>query len=73
MIQLLLVECPDLLLIKDKRGFSPLNYVPRDSYRAWNEFLLGNVEILEPKGVFQQPAPDIRAPSSSPIQGRYFL
>lgn len=38
-IELLLQSCPDLLHIRDKRNFSPLDYVSVDQHRAWNIFL----------------------------------
>lgn len=57
-VRCLLEECPDLLLVTDKRGFAPLSYIQRDSYRTWNDFLQANADILSPKGVFQgSPAP----------------
>lgn len=37
-ITFILEECADLLLIADKRGFTPLDYAPKDSYRRWSYF-----------------------------------
>ena len=37
--QILLDSCPELLLMPDKRGFFPLQYVPRDNWSVWCEFL----------------------------------
>jgi Ankyrin repeats (3 copies) len=34
MIALLLKQCPEMLLVTDKRGFTPLDYVPREH---WND------------------------------------
>jgi Ankyrin repeats (many copies) len=30
----------DLVYCTDRRGFTPLDYVPRDSHAAWHAFLL---------------------------------
>lgn len=45
-VKLLLRECRELLFYKDKRGFTPLEYVPRDAYPLWTAFLESNQEIL---------------------------
>jgi len=39
MMELVLTECPMQLLIRDKRGFTPLNYVPRNRWAECNAFL----------------------------------
>jgi len=39
MMALLLKECPMLLLITDKRGYTPLSYVPRSKWAECNAFL----------------------------------
>jgi Ankyrin repeats (3 copies) len=36
---LLLKECPEMLLITDKRGFTPLDYVPRSQWESCYKFL----------------------------------
>jgi len=38
-IALLLQKSPELLLTRDKRNFTPLQYIPAACYPAWNEFL----------------------------------
>jgi ankyrin repeat protein len=48
-IRLVLKEVPDLLLIADKRGFTPLVYLPRDTWGEWSDFLERNRDILAPK------------------------
>ena len=48
-IRLVLKEVPDLLLIADKRGFTPLAYLPRDTWGVWSVFLERNRDILGPK------------------------
>jgi ankyrin repeat protein len=37
---------PQLLLVADKRGFTPLDYAPRDSHEDWEKFLRKNVNLL---------------------------
>ena len=39
MMELLLEECPILLFICDKRGFSPLQYVRREHWPVWRTFI----------------------------------
>lgn len=48
-IRQVLQSTPDLLLISDKRGFSPLAYVPRDTLGEWSTFLEESRDILVPK------------------------
>ena len=38
-LQILLEAAPELLFCKDKRGFTPLQYIPAACYPAWNAFL----------------------------------
>jgi Ankyrin repeats (3 copies) len=49
-ITLLLTECPDFLRIKDKRGFTPLAYVPHAQWNRWGQFMEQNMHLLEFKG-----------------------
>ena len=37
--KILLDSCPELLLMPDKRGFYPLQYVPKDNWAEWCGFL----------------------------------
>eukprot|EP00545_Synedropsis_sp_CCMP1620_P012112 CAMPEP_0119007458 /NCGR_PEP_ID=MMETSP1176-20130426/3025_1 /TAXON_ID=265551 /ORGANISM="Synedropsis recta cf, Strain CCMP1620" /LENGTH=343 /DNA_ID=CAMNT_0006959615 /DNA_START=1 /DNA_END=1032 /DNA_ORIENTATION=+ len=39
LIELVITECPDLLLVQDKRGFTPLQYVREPQRKAWNDML----------------------------------
>mmetsp|Transcript_2312 Transcript_2312/g.3497 ORF Transcript_2312/g.3497 Transcript_2312/m.3497 type:complete len:343 (-) Transcript_2312:53-1081(-) len=48
-VKFLILKCPDLLLVADKRGFTPLSYVRQDHWGTWRQFLLENAEILTPK------------------------
>jgi len=52
LIDLLLKESPDLLFIKDKRGFSPLQYVTNSSYAEWSDFLNKRKDLIVPKYIF---------------------
>ena len=49
LVKILIDACPDLLLVKDQRGFTPLAYVGRNQYSAWNAFLHENEDLLIPK------------------------
>lgn len=49
LVKLLLEICPDFLLCKDKRGFSPLSYVRRDHWGTWCRFLESHKELLLPR------------------------
>lgn len=42
-------RCPDLLLISDKRGFTPLQYVRKPQWSAWGEMLEAHKEEILPK------------------------
>lgn len=49
-LTLLLDKCPDLLYIKDRRGFTPLQYVPTKHWSQWCQFLQERgVEKLRPQ------------------------
>jgi hypothetical protein len=47
-VRVLLRINPDLLRIADGRGFCPLNYIPRDTWGAWNDFLEESAALLNP-------------------------
>ena len=38
-VGVLLDACPDLLYVTDSRGWTPLAYVPREHWEAWNQYL----------------------------------
>lgn len=48
LVKMLITRCPDLLLITDKRGFTPLSYVRKDHWGLWCEFLESNRHLLIP-------------------------
>ena len=50
-IRFLLEDCPDLLLVTDKRGFTPLDFVPKEAHDEWNTFLNNNKELVTPRGL----------------------
>ena len=45
-ICILIQDSPDLLYITDKRNFTPLDYVPKEAYGVWNEWLEVNKPFL---------------------------
>jgi hypothetical protein len=49
LVKLLLEYCPDLLLIQDKRGSTPLQYVRRTFWSEWCQFLEQNKAKLIPR------------------------
>jgi len=48
-VQLLVKHDPDLLLISDSRGSSPLAYAPKDQWPVWCEFLQNNRDLIMPR------------------------
>ena len=53
LIQLLASHEPDLLLISDKRGFTPLQYLRKERWPEWVEFLRKNRADVLPKKLLQ--------------------
>jgi len=49
LIQLIVTHEPDLLLISDKRGFTPLQYVRKGQFPAWVEVLHANRASILPR------------------------
>uniref|UniRef100_A0A7S2IC66 Uncharacterized protein n=1 Tax=Helicotheca tamesis TaxID=374047 RepID=A0A7S2IC66_9STRA len=49
LMDLLIKECPDLLLIEDKRGHNPFDYVRKEHWGIWNRFLEQRMDLLCPK------------------------
>lgn len=50
-VKLILKECPDLLFVKDGRGFTPLTYAIKSCWKKWCEFLETNRDLLAPKAL----------------------
>jgi hypothetical protein len=48
-IRIILQDCPDLLYITDKRGFTPLDYIPKEAHEAWNAWLAENKHLVVPR------------------------
>lgn len=46
MVKFILKNSPSLLFAKDKRGSSPLAYIPRPCWAEWTEFLTDNKELV---------------------------
>jgi hypothetical protein len=49
LIELIVTKWPDLLLVADKRGFTPLQYVRKAQWSVWNEMLEKNRAKILPK------------------------
>lgn len=48
-VDLILEKCPDLLLIKDKRGHTPLFYARREHWAQWLRHLGRNISRILPR------------------------
>lgn len=46
MVKFILKNSPGLLFAKDKRGSSPLQYIPRPRWMEWSNFLTENKELV---------------------------
>lgn len=55
-IRYILSKHPHLLLIADKRNFTPLDYAPRASWRGWDEFLSNHSSLLLPSKASENTA-----------------
>lgn len=51
-VRMILRDTPDFLHITDSRNFTPLDYIPRDSWAMWCQFLDDNKELLKPSSSF---------------------
>jgi len=49
LMDLLVKRCPEMLLMSDKRGSTPLDYVRRDNWDVWRKFLEDRWDIISPK------------------------
>uniref|UniRef100_A0A7S3L6S8 Uncharacterized protein n=1 Tax=Amphora coffeiformis TaxID=265554 RepID=A0A7S3L6S8_9STRA len=56
-VDLILAKCPDLLLVKDKRGHTPLFYARREHWGKWLRHLGRNITKVLPKNkrIFAAP------------------
>lgn len=48
LVDVILQQCPDLLLICDKRGHPPLAYTRKDHWKVWNQYLQSRQHLLKP-------------------------
>jgi hypothetical protein len=48
LIKMLVKICPDLFIICDKRGHTPLTYAHKEQYENWCSFLSKNKDIIHP-------------------------
>ena len=51
LVERVLRNCPDLLLIEDKRGNTPLHYVRKEHWGLWCQFLDDHVDLLPPRDI----------------------
>mmetsp|Transcript_16997 Transcript_16997/g.41412 ORF Transcript_16997/g.41412 Transcript_16997/m.41412 type:complete len:240 (+) Transcript_16997:111-830(+) len=51
LVDLILNKCPDLLLLSDKRGHSPLNYARKHHWAEWNKYLEDRQHMIQPKAL----------------------
>jgi hypothetical protein len=48
-VKIVITACPDLFLVADKRGSSPLDYAQKSLWSEWCVFLRNNEDMLIPK------------------------
>ena len=63
-VKLIIRYAPELLFVQDKRGFTPLNYVPKDSWKDWRRFLERYRKLIRCKAqliTFQQSRANLQA------------
>jgi len=48
LVKMVIQNCPDLLLVSDRRGFTPLSYVRKEHWELWRNFLKDNTDIIRP-------------------------
>ena len=51
LVKRIITQCPDLLLIEDKRNNTPLHYVRREHWGLWNHFLDEHIDMLAPRDI----------------------
>lgn len=47
LVDLILDQCPDLLLISDKRGHPPLSYARQHHWKSWNAYLHSRSQVVQ--------------------------
>lgn len=51
MVKMILQKSPDLMYVKDNRQFTPLDYVGRNNWESWCEFIKANRDLLAPSAL----------------------
>lgn len=51
MVKMILQKSPDLVYVKDNRQFTPLDYVGRNNWESWCEFIKANRDLLAPSAL----------------------
>jgi hypothetical protein len=54
LVDLIIKGCPDLLLISDKRGHTPLAYARRSHWATWVNYLKERSDLVAPKQLVQR-------------------
>ena len=49
LMDLLVQRCPEMLLMSDKRGSTPLDYVRKDNWDVWRQFLSERWDVICPR------------------------
>ena len=49
LMDLLVRRCPEMLLMSDKRGSTPLDYVRKDNWDVWRQFLSERWDVICPR------------------------
>jgi hypothetical protein len=55
LVDVLVTQCPDLLLVSDKRGHTPFSYARREHWSKWVTYLKERSNLLAPTLLNQQP------------------
>jgi hypothetical protein len=53
LVKRIILECPDLLFVTDKRGYTPLSYVRREHWGEWCKFLQDHQDLVVPTGTMK--------------------
>ena len=58
LMDLLVRRCPEMLLMSDKRGSTPLDYVRKDNWDVWRQFLSERWDVICPRAGSSTCSPD---------------
>jgi hypothetical protein len=56
LIELLITHMSDLLYVSDARGYYPLDYVRKENWDAWIDFLDAHKDYVVPRELYKVPA-----------------